>query len=235
MARSSTIFAELSSHPFRTSPEKFVPPPPVVSGQVTKSGQVILPHIKACDATLATVCKRLLWNFQNIKSPSVSVHTSLILDFDDVRSAQFCVLPLPKGNRKETSSLLYASDPPSYLEWRHIRPLLMIQVQISIDDFHKGHLWSLEVINRCLLFRLRATHDWKEMDTWAWVSISSSRHYASIDMQYDRYNWVITFDLRSNVGAIFQGHYAKASLWEENDGEIIMPLAFVVQRLFVKM
>ena len=49
-------------------------------------------------------------------------------------------------------------------ESSHIRLLLMIQPQILAGDPHRGHLGSPEVTNRFLPI----THDWKELQTWAW-------------------------------------------------------------------
>ena len=41
---------------------------------------------------------------------------------------------------------------------------MMIQVQISVGDLHRGHLGSPDVTNRFLLI----TQDRKDLDTWAW-------------------------------------------------------------------
>ena len=60
----------------------------------------------------------------------------MVLDFDDLRSGQFCDLLKKAMGEKVIPS--YAHQ----IIWRYIRPLLVINLQILIGDLHKGYLGS---------------------------------------------------------------------------------------------
>ena len=67
-----------------------------------------------------------------------------ILDFDGMKSYQFCDLPVMRQvEKKSIHSYTYASDAIIFPYRRHIRPLL-IQLQITFCDIYRSHLRSPE-------------------------------------------------------------------------------------------
>ena len=118
-----------------------------------------------------------------------------------------------------------------YLELSHIRLLLMIHVQILGGDLHRGHLGSDDFTNRFLLI----THDWKELQTWAWSHCAClvKAHGLILEESTCDLTWswpeVKYWPDRSRPnGACFD------ALWEKHDGARIRPLAYLVQKLFAK-
>ena len=93
----------------------------------------------------------------------------------------------------------------------YIRLLLMIQEQILVGGLRGGHLVSLEVTNRFLLI----THDWNELETWAWshcVCLVTTHRLICNRNYLGQHVTSRDLDLRSNFDPNVQGHHAYASM-----------------------
>ena len=144
---------------------------------------------------------------QNIISPSVTTKQRFwCLDFGDLRSAQFCALPIrymAMGERPNPSSMhqvwLF------YHELSYIRLLLIFQVQILVGDPHRGNLGSPEITNRFLLI----AHDRRELQIWAWSHCAClfNEHRLICNMTYlVQHVNSRDLDLRSNIDLTIQSH-----------------------------
>ena len=128
-----------------------------------------------------------------------------------------------------------------YHELSNVRLLLMIQVQILVDDLHRGHLGSYDVIRD---YQQVFANNWRlkratGMDV---VSLCWYCHDASTDTQHELFG--STFDLRRPWSVVkywpdpfkvtIVPIWFDAPLQEEYAGARIKPLAVLVQMLFAK-
>ena len=97
-ARGAAVFAYLISYPFHTFPENFAPG----SSQVRSPGQVKWPHfLKSLWCYSIYSLEQSIWNFLDIMRPSIATkRISRNFDFGDIRSGQFCDLPIMRQWKK---------------------------------------------------------------------------------------------------------------------------------------
>ena len=125
----------------------------------------------------------------------------------------------PKSSYKNQVRLFYH-------ELIYIRLLLIIQMQILVGDLHGAHLGSTKVTNKVLLI----THDWKELETWAW---SYRAYLVTMHRLICNMTCLDQHVTSRGLGLIVQSPCITFdALWrEEHDGARIMPLAFLVEKL----
>ena len=127
-----------------------------------------------------------------------------------------------------------------YHELSYVRLFLMIQVQILVDELHRGHLASYDVIWQILANNSRL----KRPRDMVVVSLCLYRHDAWTYMQHDllglTFNlkwtwpevkrWPVLFKVTMYIYCI----WFKAPWRKEHAGPRIKPLAYLVQKFFAK-
>ena len=193
-----------------------------------------------CDFTVTTVLKGSTWNLQGVIRVSVPTkRMSRNFYFGDLRSGQFCDLHII-GNGRKSRTLLCASGPVIFImNWVMLGYYWWSRCKfwsVTFIEVLWGHMTSSEVTNRFWLI----THDWKELETWAWshcVCIVAT-HRLICSMTYLGQHLISGgLGLRSNIDLTFLMSPCK---WfdvpwrEEHAGTWIRPLAFLVRNLFAK-
>ena len=117
--RSATVFAYLINHHFRTFSENIVPK----SSQVRSPFQIKWPYrLKSLryysGYSFGAINMKLPGYHKTISVTSKRI--SWIFDFSDLRSGQFCDIPIIRQWRK-TKSLIYASGPFFIMNWVLLR------------------------------------------------------------------------------------------------------------------
>ena len=156
------------------------------------------------------------WGISTYKRISISDNYDKVyrnFHFGDLRSGQFCGLPIITQWEKNHIPALHIRPGYFITNWVMLGYNWLPTCKfwsVTFIEVIWGHVTSSEATSRFGLI----THDWKEIETWAWSHCACliTTHRLIYNMTYLGQNVISRdLDLRSTVDLTIQSHHAYAS------------------------